>query len=843
VAGKIKFYYSLTGISLAGAGLAAGLIYHQVYAAEAVEPVQACVIARDVPLNNLLRSKFAQCLGWQANELPSVCRGSYLIPTIVPLTEEDGIHIQADEASLYSQGRSQLTGHVEIRQTQRIVNAKTAYIYRDAKTNKVTRIELLDEVRYEEPDKLMIGRKATINPDNSGKIEDVLYKFTTQRKNAVLPAWGRASLIERFANKDYLLRKATYSTCAPEDKAWQIEASEITLDQAQEKGVARNAVLRIHEWPLLYTPYLSFPTSKARKSGFLLPVSGYSNVGGFDLSLPYYWNIAPNYDATIVPHVYSRRGVMMGGDFRFLTPGSTGIFSGNFLPHDRAFADFLAENRDKYKQLRDLSSNRWSVLLHENSQLSSNLRLGINYQQVSDDYYLQDFSSNLAILTQNQLLRQADLRYTTEHWLFKGMVQSYQTLHPIKSEVADVYERFPQLLARGFYSDLPLHATVSMLNQVDNFHWPVENARQAQGPRYHLNPILSLPQIKPWGFITPQLQLVENYYDLHYDGGVTGFRSQTFNRTIPRYSLDSGLYFERTSELMGGAFTQTLEPRLFYLNVPYQDQTHVPVFDSGYMIFNRDQLFRDNRFSGFDRIGDANQLSYAVTSRWLSESTGREKASMSVGQIRYFDDRRVQLCYRKKGDCQDNPRMLGYLSPDAHNSPIASRATYQLNSAWMATGDYVWDVYTKETNNGHVNLHYQPLTNQIINVGYTYLVNGDLTRVANSTMQNSALHQATVAYAWPFTAKWSSLGVYSHNISKGYGMMTFLGLQYDNCCWAVRLLGGRTFRTLTPTSLLPQYNNNVYLQVMLKGLGSVANSDPASIIGMYLPGYGDIFQR
>ncbi|RUQ81595.1 LPS-assembly protein LptD [Legionella septentrionalis] len=859
-------YLSLTGVALwLHTGLRAQVNIGSTMAREAV---QACVVTRDAPLDSSLRARFAQCLGWQITQESNVCEGYYESLPITPLPENE-IYILADEASFYAEGRSQLTGRVEIQETQRIVNAKTAYIFRDPKTNKIQQIELIGEVRYREPDRLMIARRAVINPqDNSGRIEDVLYRFSSSQAGAVLPAWGRASLIERFANRDYLLRQATYTTCAPQDRAWQIEAQEITLDDANATGVARNAVLRVNDWPLLYTPYLTFPTSKQRKSGFLLPIYGYTNVGGFDFGLPYYWNIAPNYDATIIPHVYGRRGLMMGGDFRFLTANSIGTLSAHFLPHDRAFADFLHENSSQFPSLRGQSTDRWTFMVHESTQFTPNLSLGVNYQQVSDDYYLQDFSTNLAILTQNQLLRQGNLTYTTDHWLFYGMLQSYQTLHPVnQSVISDVYERLPQLRAQGIYNELPLNAEVNLLGQFDYFNWPAKNLPQPEGPRFHLNPTIAFPHFKSWGYVTPEAQLVENYYDVHYGAYNTTFNpyslsyrsydspyaydttygafmpSQNFNRTIPRYDVDGGLFFERFTRVMGQNYTQTLEPRLFYLYVPYHDQTPIPVYDSAYMIFNYDQLFRTNRFSGFDRIGDANQLSYALTSRWLAEDTGKEKASFSIGQIRYFSDRRVQLCYNKQGNCADNPLTLGYLSPVAKSSPIASRAVYRVNPAWMVSGDYVWDVYTHATNNGNLNFHYQPAANQILNFGYSYLVNGDVTQVANSGIQDNALHQANISAALPFTEKWSGLGAYSYNISKHYSMMGFAGLQYDTCCWAVRLLGGRTFRSLTPNTLTPQYTNNVYLQILLKGLGSAASGDPTTIIRSYLPTYADIFRH
>lgn len=824
--------------------------YHGVaYSAVLInEPIQACVIAREVDLTDDIRDKFAQCLGWQADENTPVCLGYYQPITVTPLDNPEEVRIMADSVSFYRTQRSTLSGHVEMQQDQRIVNAQTAYVYRDSKTNEVTKIEFLDHVRYLEPDRMMIARKAIVYPkDKSGEVEDVLYRFNTNRSSALLPAWGRASLIKRFANKDYFLKDATYTTCAPQDKAWAIEAESISIDDAKGKGVARNAKLRIREWPVLYTPYFTFPTNKDRKSGFLMPIVGYSNIGGADLGIPYYWNMAPNYDMTLVPHLYTKRGFMMGGQFRYLTSTSSGILNGSFLPRDKAFREFLQNNEIEFPQLRGLSTNRWQLDIVDSTQLLSDLRLNVNLQQVSDDYYFQDFSTNLASITQRQLLRQSDLTYSTDNWTLKGMVQSYQTLHPVNEiSVSPVYERLPQLMARGYYYDLPFNANLNILGQYDQFHWPNDSWNIAlnnmpQGPRFHFNPILSIPMMKPWGYVTPSAQFVENYYDVSRNY-TWGSPKANYNLTIPRYSLDGGLYFERDLKLQGTEYIQTLEPRLFYLRVPYYNQTVIPVYDSGIMIFNVDQLFRTNRFSGFDRIGDANQLSYAITTRWLVDETGAERANFSIGQIKYFSERRVQICQSPTGFCVDSPNTFGKLSSTFGYSPIASRAVYKFNPAWGVTGDYIWDPATNATNNADLNLHYQPSPKAIINGGYSYLVNGDVTQVRNNGAEDNALHQAILAAIWPLSDKWSGVGAYSYNISKNYSMMSFLGVQYDSCCWAMRILGGRTFKNLND-EFEPQYNSNIYLQILLKGLGSVASSDPSGILNTYIPGYNDPFQR
>jgi LPS-assembly protein len=622
---NIRFFSSMKCI-LMGMGVAVSsvilLLYHALaYSDELVnEPVQACVIARDVDLTDALRAKFAHCLGWKEDQSSPVCFGSYQPLTVTPLESPDQIRILADRVSFYQNQRSTLSGHVEIQQTQSIVNAQTAYVYRDPKTNQVTKIELLGEVRYLEPGKLMIAKKAIINPqDKSGQTEDVLYRLNIDARKALLPAWGRARLIQRFANKDYLLRQATYTTCAPQDKAWDIQADSIKIDDANANGVARNVVIHVNEWPVFYTPYLSFPTNKDRKSGFLMPLVGYSNVGGFDFGLPYYWNIAPNYDLTIVPHVYTERGFMMGGEYRYLSTNSSGVITGNYLPKDKAFNNFLLNNESSFPWLKGMSTDRWYYGVLDTTSITPNLQLNVNAQQVSDDYYLQDFSTNLALITQRQLLRQVDLNYTTDHWTFRGMGQSYQTLRPVnETPIASVYERLPQLMARGYYYDLPFNANLNILGQYDQFHWPSEFWNTAfqqvpQGPRFHFNPILSVPIMKSWGYITPSVQFVENYYEVTNNTGMNTFNYNTnnwssnyfyfidfnrnlpgthninYNRTIPRYSVDSGLYFERDYNLSGNSYIQTLEPRLFYLRVPYQNQAPIPVYDSGNMIFNVDQ--------------------------------------------------------------------------------------------------------------------------------------------------------------------------------------------------------------------------------------------------------------
>ncbi len=825
--------------------LGIGLVLTSFASSDNVDVVRACVKVSDAPLSIREREVIAACLGWQDNAAYPMCHGAYQKPSDVRIfpKRDDRLQINADEVSFVTAGRSQLSGHVELQHASRIVSAETAYIYRHSKTQHITDIELLGNVVYIEPGRLMRARRVQLNPiDKSGIINDVLYRFEHQHAHARLPAFGRADLIQRFKNHDLLLKKATYTTCSPKDNAWAIRADQIYLYESKGRGEARNAVLEFHDTPVVYTPYLTFPISKERKSGFLMPTSGYSNIGGGDFSFPYYWNIAPNYDATILPHVYTRRGLMVGGDTRFMTAHSEGILGGNFLPGDRAFREYIQVHQTSYPQLRGVSDNRWSVFFRETTAFNDRLKLAINYQKLSDDYFLQDFNNNMAVMTESQLLQEGKLTYTGEHWFARGMVQAYQTLNPInQSPVDNIYQRLPQVQVRGEYAELPLNLHFTVRGQYDLFRWPERlDPDKLEGPRYHVNPVLSIDYRKPWGYIIPEAQLVENRYDL---SSVNNLYKPSFNHTIPRYSTDTGLTFEREVSWQRGRYTQTFEPRLYYLYVPYQNQSNIPAFDSAYMIFRYEQLFRPNRFSGFDRISDGNQLAYAFRTRLLADDDGDEKMSFSVGQLRYFSDRKVQLCYAVDGQCTDNSKTLGYTSPIAKSSPIASVISYKMTPVWTVSGSWSFDVFQNATDNADLSMKYEPEQNHIFRFIYSYLVDANLIESFDGTEVLAADHQATVAFAWPLNDHWSTVGVYSYNISERYDMVSFLGLQYESCCWAVRAFAGRAFNSLTLDRNGSQYNNSVYIQVLLKGLGSVSSNDPATTIRTYLPTYKDIFHH
>ncbi len=819
------------------------------------EPVVACI---SIQQQQKLMSKFANSdaflkyLQWIGDENFSPCCGGAFAP--LPAVDDlpsNQMKLTANDLDLNESGCSKLDGNVSVQYNQQLLEANTAYALRNQKTGKIERIELVDNVSIREPGKKIVADYAQYYPEKGiGYVWNAAYRLDLNRAHAVLPGWGRAEFIERSEDGLIHLKQASFSTCSPESTAWKIMAGQLELNPKTERGVAKHTVVKLYDKPVFYLPYLSFPISSKRQSGFMTPTLGFTNISGYDYSLPFYWNIAPNYDATLVPHIYSLRGLMMGGEFRYLDKHSDGMFVGQFLPNDQQFAKFLNSNSSAYPSLQSLSKNRWSVIWHDQTTIIDKLAVKIDYQKVSDDYYLQDFSSNLSVMTENQLLRQGQLNYETDHWVMRGMLQNYQTLQPInQSAIAHLYARQPQVFTQGRYDHLLGDSSFQFVGQFDQFKW-TGGTYIPEGPRLHLNPLFTLPMRKSYGYVQPTFEVLSNLYQLAH---VQPQAVSNYSVAIPRYSVDSGLLFDKYYEY----WQQTIEPRLFYLYVPYQNQTVVPAFESAYMIFNTDQLFRPNRFSGYDRIGDTNQLSYALTSRLISNASGQEKLTMSVGQIGYFKSRQLNLCYSvdNQGHCQDIPSTpdrslpLGYTSQTANVSPIASRMVYSLNPNWSMVGGYVYDVGNEETNNGDMSLHYQPTPERLLHLGYSYLVNGNVIQtvgspnVPPSRFDPNALNQISAAYAWPFTEKWSSLAAYSHNISNNYAMMMLGGIQYDSCCWAMRFIGGRAFQSLQPQTLEPQYNNNIYFQILLKGLGSASNSDPSSTLQSYLPGLYNIFKH
>jgi len=790
----------------------------------------------------------AKALGWVFDPNPNnLCGGYYREPLLdfskYGLIKKYDSHINADRVSFSPAGRSYLIGHVMVKQPNKQMQADKASFTRDAKRKQITTIELTGNIRVREPGKLLLAKKAKYNLiAKTGELEHVHYRLARSDKRSEkqgiaelfgVNAWGNASHIKQLSADVFELYDTTYSACPPIRNDWQLSAKKIHIDQATHRGSSYNTILRIKNVPVAYFPYFNFALDDKRSSGFLIPTISYTSKEGIDLTIPYYWNIAPNMDMTFSPEILTMRGVLFGVELRQLSRYTNNYFHGTFMPADRKFKKFRRQNPG----IDSIGDNRGSIYVEQTTAINPRLKAHVHFDLVSDDYYLQDFHNDLATTTDRQLLQQADLQYQGVNTNFVGRLQNYQTLHPANQQaVSDVYGRLPQFLLDSYYPSVFAGTDFGIHAEFVNFNWPGNLAQIVDGVRTTITPTAKLPLERAYGYLTPTLTVnARQYFLSHQMAGV----NNRFYRTLPIVSVDAGLYFDRFFQFRGKPQQLTLEPRAFYLYVPFENQDLLPLFDSGINTFTYAQLFRTNRFSGGDRVGDANQVALALTSRWIEQASGVEKLRFGIGTLLYFQNRKVAYCTGI--NCSNTSAGLHYTSPTATTSPIASELAFQIARNWSGSAELAWDPQLEQTNSASVNLHYQNNAQHILNFSYQYqraIIRTD--SVGSNSIETG--HTIGASAVWPANKHWSFLGTWSYNLAYNHSQTYYLGTQYDSCCWAFRLVGGRTLRSVSNT-FNPAYSTGIYFQILLKGLGTIAARDPGKMLASEIPGYRDIFRE
>ena len=599
-----------------------------------------------------------------------------------------------------------------------------------------------------------------------------------------LPSHGRGTAEQVVVTGQELVnaRKATYTTCNPGSADWLLSASRIKLNRTTDVGTATNVWVKFKKVPVFYSPYLSFPLSDKRKSGFLVPSFRVSGSTGVEATIPYYFNIAPNYDATLALRPMSDRGVQTQGEFRYLTTWGEGLFGAEYLPEDREFDD-----------------DRTAFRFHHGGEFVPRWRADANFDWVSDNDYFEDLGTELAVSSQSFLERRADLTYSGSSFWARARAQGYQTIDETLASDSRPYERVPQL-----YAATSLRERNRRLN-FDAFAEGVrfERDESVTGTRLDLRPTLSYPYRSAGAFVVPSVSIRYTYYKLD-DVAVSA--EEEPDRLIPTASLDSGAFFERPLTLGGGSFIHTLEPRAFYLFVPFDDQRDLPVFDTGEFTFTFAQLFREDRFSGADRVGDANQLSLALTTRLLS-ANGEEIIRGSVGQIRFFRDRKVTLPGEPRGT-QDG-------------SDLAAEVAASFARRWRVLGAILWNPSNEQTNRSTLSLRYQPDERRVLNLAYRFI--RDLNE------------QTDVSLAWPLAANWRAVGRFNYSLQENTTLEAFAGLEYESCCWGIRLVGRRYLANTEG-----DHSNAIFLELELKGLAGVGTGR-SGFLRESIPGYRNEF--
>lgn len=716
-------------------------------------------------------------------------------PTLVTARHIKGLN----EVEMVAEGDAVLERAGDSLQADRI-------IYRQADDE----VEAIGNVRLTAPDSVITGPRLRMRMEEStGEFEAPVYTIRNQPPATPEPALtmsglpavtedgqvlattgrmlqrkpvigsGTAGRLEFRGEDQYHLENATYSTCAPGRRDWEVTVDTLDLDYNGEVGKARNAVVRFQDVPIMYSPWMSFPLGNQRKSGFLTPTFGSTSKSGLDLSVPWYWNIAPNMDATLTPRLMTRRGMQLNTEFRYLEHAYSGQARVEYLPDDKL------TKRDRYGY----------ALLH-NQNLGHGFAGSLNLNGVSDDDYFSDLSTRVGQVTQGNLLRQGVLSYGGPWYGASLNVQTYQTLLGL----AKPYQRLPQLTATANRFDLPFGLAFNMNAEYVDFDHPTN----VLAKRTTLYPQLSLPLSTAAFWVTPKLGFHTTRYQLDRQAaGVPAMQS----RALPIFSADGGLVLERETNWFGQSLVQTLEPRAYYLYVPTREQKDVPVFDTGIAGFNYAQMFAENRYAGGDRIGDANQLTLALTSRLLDPTTGEEYLRATLGQLHYFTTQHVTL--------------PGEVARTSRSADILAALTGKVLPNIYA--DTAWQYNPRDSRTERLTLggRYRPASGKILNLSYRYA--------------RDQLGQIDVSGQWPLGGGWHGVGRYNYSTKEHRVIETIGGLEYNAGCWTGRAVVQRlaTIANKPTTALFFQLELNDFSRI---------GSNPLNLLKRNIAGYGTINQ-
>ncbi len=631
---------------------------------------------------------------------------------------------------------------------------------------------------------------------------------------------GSADRIDFIDEDKATVVKGTYTTCPRTKPDWYIKSSTLDIDSGIGEGVAHNGVLYFKSVPILGAPRMSFPLSNDRQSGVLPPILGSTNNGGLEFNLPYYFNIAPNRDLTLYPNIITQRGLQMGVDAGYLGDDYSGQTKVEFLPYDML-----------------TKTNRYAVHSIHSQTLAPGLTMGWNINFASDNNYPDDFSRSITQSSTRLLNREFDLNYNSSFCSIAVLASRYQVLQNFNSNhqptISRPYDRLPQITLTAAMPDIygfdwTVNAQYARFwNSQYDFLTGIGTSQASStlmrlgGERIYINPQLSYPMIRPGYFITPKIQLDATYYNIKPNKlGVrnaptapgTMVLGSDFSRVLPIFSLDTGLTFERDTTFWGKPIIQTLEPRIFYVRTPYRDQTQFPLFDSGPADFNFAQIFTENRYSGHDRISDANQLTVAMMLRFIEES-GQVRLRLGIGQRLYFTQPRVVLGPTDTTTSRSD-LLLSAAGQVTHSLSLDNTIQYsQSNNHWVRASSTI---------------KWQPGPKKVINFSCQL----DHT---NTDPLNRYLKQFDLSYQWPLLRRWYGVGRVSYSLQEKTIGQSLLGLEYRADCWVFRVVGQRTTTSSIRTT------TGIFLQLELNGLSSIG-SNPMQALRSSVPGYQNINQ-
>ena len=688
----------------------------------------------------------------------------------------------------------QYQGNVELRRGDQYLNANNLQF--DQETGTYVAV---GNVRYQDSGMRVVAERAEGDQDaDTHRIDNVQYQLVSRRGN------GGAERIE-MAGATGALIGSTYSTCDPASRHWELRARRIEVNTDDGWGVARGATVRLGKVPVIYVPYLRFPVDDRRHTGLLYPSISNSSRNGFDYRQPIYLNLAPNYDATLLPRYMAKRGLQLGGQFRYLYEQGSGVMDLAWMPSDQLVedrADAIANGApDPFGDpLR--SRNRGMFRFTGSHNFDSQWQARANVTWISDSRYLEDAGNSLYGMSAASLLSSVGVFGQGRYWSAGAMADAWQLADYTLSDDNLPYNRMPRVYLNweqpvGRWFNAGLHAETVRF----------DHSTRPGGSRLDLKPSISMPLQGASWYITPTLAWRYTTYQL--EDGLAAQRpgnDDNPSRSLPIASFDAGLFFDRDADIKGSRYLHTLEPRLFYLNTPFRNQDDLPLFDTRPFTYSWGQLFRDNRYTGPDRQTDANQLTVAMTTRLIRQSDGHERLAASVGQIFYFDDSLVTL--------------PGELPVEEGRSAWIADANYAPTDRWTIGASYQYDPKFRR--------------DDLISLRTRYLI-GDVGVVnLNYRYRRDLLEQADMSFLYPITPSWSAVGRYYYSIQDSKPLEILGGVQWDSCCLAVRAVVRRYVRNREG-----ELDNSLQVEFVLKGLGSAGRDTEATLRRAILGYYRD----
>jgi len=671
--------------------------------------------------------------------------------------------ITADYSEVFDKEVTSFYGNVEmIRADQHITSDRSSY-----NTESET-MDAQGNVFYNENAISLYSDTVLLNlATDEARLRDALFISPSG------PIRGRADVVYRDSKSLSRYNNTAFTSCRPGNEDWVVHAERLKMNKKTGQASAKHAWLALKGIPVLYTPYISFPLDDRRLSGILPPSFGGSDENGFDITVPYYWNMAPNYDLTVWPRYMSKRGGMLGGEFRHLSKKTSSTLSLEYLPYD------LLRKEERY-----------AGSFKNKSQIIDNLSSDIDVNYVSDDAYFDDLNDTLGISNDRFLRSIASLNYNRDGISFSTRVEGYQNIDQDIADTSKPYQKLPQVNLNLEHSFDQWPIDIAVENEYINFY----HADLVNGQRFNTKPSIAFPIETAGGFIKPSLSLQHTEYYLTKQNN----NPDHVSRTLPIASVDGGLFFEKNFKFSDSSYLHTIEPRLFYLYIPEKDQTDIPVFDSSLYDFGFSSLFRENRFSSVDRVQDANQITLAMTTRLIDSDSGQERLNLSVGEIFYFQDRDVSLSGAPETNVFSN---------------VVAELSGQLTDNLYFNSGIQWNPDVNDITRGNVDIKYNDEANRIINLGYRYR-NDNL---GSDPYAIASIIQTDSSFRWPLFDNWHGVGRWQYSLKYNSTKESFLGLEKESCCWRFRVIWRRYTETTTGNDT-DEMEEGIFFQFELKGL-------------------------